>query len=83
VPRIYERTLHVSPFSVLIAVLIGGELLGVIGVFRALPLAAAIPIIVRIWREGVDTDAKPALQLPLSPTLSQPSTTEDRPNEPA
>jgi predicted PurR-regulated permease PerM len=51
VPRVYRDTLHVSSFAVLISVLIGGELLGVIGVLLALPIAAAIPTIERIWIE--------------------------------
>jgi predicted PurR-regulated permease PerM len=58
VSRIYGRTLHVAPLSVLIGVLAGGELLDIIGVLLALPLTAAIPIIVRLWRE--DVEAPPA-----------------------
>jgi predicted PurR-regulated permease PerM len=60
VPRIYGRTLHVSPFSVLVGVLVGGELLGVVGILLALPLTAAIPIVVHLWREDADdTPAAP------------------------
>ncbi|MEA2527269.1 MAG: hypothetical protein QOF73_4496, partial [Thermomicrobiales bacterium] len=51
VPRVYRDTLHVSSFAVLISVLIGGQLLGIIGVLLALPIAAAIPTIERIWIE--------------------------------
>jgi predicted PurR-regulated permease PerM len=51
VPRVYRNTLNVSSFAVLIAVLVGGELLGIIGVLLALPIAAAIPTIERIWIE--------------------------------
>lgn len=51
VPRVYRDTLHVSSFAVLVAVLIGGKLLGIIGVLLALPIAAAIPTIERIWIE--------------------------------
>jgi predicted PurR-regulated permease PerM len=51
VPRVYRGTLNVSSFAVLISVLIGGQLLGVIGVLLALPIAAAIPTIERIWIE--------------------------------
>ena len=51
VPRVYRNTLNVSSFAVLISVLIGGELLGIIGVLLALPIAAAIPTIERIWIE--------------------------------
>lgn len=51
VPRVYEKSLNVSSFAVLISVLIGGQLLGVIGVLLALPIAAVIPAIERIWIE--------------------------------
>jgi predicted PurR-regulated permease PerM len=49
VPKIYSETLNVSSFAVLVAVVIGGELLGIIGVLLALPIAAAIPVVERIW----------------------------------
>ncbi|HLF71067.1 MAG TPA: AI-2E family transporter [Dehalococcoidia bacterium] len=39
-PRVYSRTLNLPPLIVLIAVLCGGELLGITGVLLALPLAA-------------------------------------------
>ncbi len=51
VPRVYRGTLNVSSFAVLISVLVGGQLLGIIGVLLALPIAAAIPTIERIWIE--------------------------------
>ncbi len=51
VPRIYRGTLQISSFAVLVAVLIGGQLLGIVGVLLALPIAAAIPVVERIWRD--------------------------------
>jgi predicted PurR-regulated permease PerM len=48
-PRVFGRTLQLSPLAILIAVLIGGELLGILGVLLALPIAAAIPVVERIW----------------------------------
>jgi predicted PurR-regulated permease PerM len=51
VPRVYQKSLNVSSFAVLIAVLIGGQLLGIIGVLMALPIAAVIPAIEKIWIE--------------------------------
>lgn len=41
VPRIYGQTLNLPAVMVLLAVLIGGELLGVAGILLALPAAAA------------------------------------------
>ncbi len=51
VPRVFRGTLQISSFAVLVAVLVGGQLLGVVGVILALPIAAAVPVIERIWRE--------------------------------
>ncbi|CAA9554342.1 MAG: hypothetical protein AVDCRST_MAG49-2062 [uncultured Thermomicrobiales bacterium] len=60
VPRIYKGTLQISSIAVLIAVLIGGQLLGITGVLLALPIAAAIPAIERIWREDLAEPGTPA-----------------------
>jgi predicted PurR-regulated permease PerM len=60
VPRIYRGTLQISSIAVLIAVLVGGELLGILGVLLALPIAAAIPAIERIWREDIAEPGTPA-----------------------
>lgn len=56
VPRIYGNTLQVSSLSILVGVLVGGQLLGVLGVILALPITAAIPVIERIWVEPVPDD---------------------------
>jgi predicted PurR-regulated permease PerM/YHS domain-containing protein len=42
IPRLYERTMHLHPLLVLIAFMVGGRLLGLIGMLLAIPLAAAI-----------------------------------------
>lgn len=51
VPRIYGNTLQVSSLSILVGVLIGGQLLGIVGVILALPITAAIPVFERVWNE--------------------------------
>ncbi|MGH2562421.1 MAG: AI-2E family transporter [Thermomicrobiales bacterium] len=48
-PRIFGNRLQLSSFAILMAVLIGGQLLGILGIFLALPIAAAIPALERIW----------------------------------
>ena len=50
-PRVFSRTLQLSPLVTLLAVLIGGKLLGIVGVLFALPVAAAIPTVAAIWLE--------------------------------
>ena len=49
-PLIYRRTVDVSPLLVIIAILIGSTLLGVLGALVAIPVAAALQIMVRdVW----------------------------------
>ena len=62
VPRVYGRTLRLSPALVLVALLIGGTLLGMLGALLALPVAAGLQMIVRELRvelpgEGPDVEA--------------------------
>jgi predicted PurR-regulated permease PerM len=55
-PRVYGNTLQVTSLSILVGVLVGGQLLGVLGIVLSLPLTAAIPVIERVWREKVPHD---------------------------
>jgi predicted PurR-regulated permease PerM len=48
-PFIYKRTVSLHPLLVLVAVLVGGSQLGVLGALLAIPVAAALQIIVRDW----------------------------------
>lgn len=48
-PFIYKRTVSLHPLLVLIAVLIGGSQLGVLGALLAIPVAAATQIVVKDW----------------------------------
>lgn len=68
VPRVYQQTLQISAFGVLIAVAVGAQLLGIIGALIALPVAAAIPVIERVWREEQPPAPDPVeLGLPPAP----------------
>jgi predicted PurR-regulated permease PerM len=53
VPRVFRSSLQVSSISILLGILIGGQLLGVLGTLLALPVMAAIPVLERIWSEQV------------------------------
>jgi predicted PurR-regulated permease PerM len=46
-PLVYRRTVQLSPFVILVAVLIGATLLGVIGALVAIPVAGSIQVVVR------------------------------------
>lgn len=45
VPRVYSRTMKVSPLVALVALLVGARLLGILGMLVALPAVAALPVV--------------------------------------
>ena len=49
VPRVYGSTLGLQPMIVLVAVLVGGELLGIPGILLALPVAAAGKVVLDLF----------------------------------
>ncbi len=50
-PRVMDRAVHVPPVLTIVALLIGGSLLGIVGAFLAIPAAAALELIVTevVW----------------------------------
>jgi len=46
-PIVYKRAVELSPFTTIVAVLIAGSLLGVVGAILAVPFAAVIKIVLR------------------------------------
>jgi predicted PurR-regulated permease PerM len=56
VPRLYGRVFRMSPALILIALLIGGTLLGILGALLALPVAAGVQMIVREMRVELPGD---------------------------
>jgi predicted PurR-regulated permease PerM len=62
VPHVYGRTLRLSPVTVTVALLAGGELLGIVGALLALPLAAAVRVLIvdlRVDLPGEQPDEGP------------------------
>jgi len=53
-PRIYGRGVRLHPLAAIAAVLMGGELGGILGIYLAIPLAAAIRVIWRCWQDYAD-----------------------------
>ena len=45
-PRVMQRSVNVSPAATVVAVLVGGSLLGVLGALLAIPIAAAVQLVV-------------------------------------
>lgn len=59
-PFVYKRAVSVSPLLVIVSILVGSTLLGVLGALVAIPVAAAIQIVVRdLWRQGTLRNAPP------------------------
>jgi len=75
-PLVFARTVKLNPLTVIIAILIGVELLGILGALLAIPVASMIQVILRdVWdhRRGeikdeptVGVDKEPALDGPPS-----------------
>jgi predicted PurR-regulated permease PerM len=55
VPRVMSRAVELHPVAVMVAILAGGELLGVLGALLAVPLVASISVVVNeIQRERLE-----------------------------
>ena len=55
-PLVQARTVSVAPFLVIVSILIGSSLLGVLGALVAIPVAAAIQIVLKdLWNDGTIT----------------------------
>jgi predicted PurR-regulated permease PerM len=46
---VYGKTLQVNPIVTIVSVLAGAALLGILGALLAIPIAAAIQIVLRDW----------------------------------
>jgi predicted PurR-regulated permease PerM len=58
-PRVFGRTLKISPFVSLISVLIGGSLLGIPGVLLGPPIAALLWSALKVWGEDIESVTGP------------------------
>jgi predicted PurR-regulated permease PerM len=60
-PLVYRRALQVNPIVTIVSVLAGAALLGVLGALLAIPIAAAIQIVLRDWwaHRGAEPQAAP------------------------
>ena len=60
-PFVYGRAVQLHPLIVILAILVGGSLLGVLGALMAIPAAAAVQAVVRdAWRIRQESRAAPA-----------------------
>ena len=51
VPKIMGRVLGLSPVIIILAILVGAKLMGMLGVVIAVPVAAAISVLIQEWPE--------------------------------
>jgi len=62
-PHVYRRAMNMNPLLTIVSLLVGAELLGILGVLLAIPAAAAVQIILRGWwsyRQGGTTTVEGA-----------------------
>ncbi len=55
-PRVYGQSLRLSPLAVIVALLIGEQLLGIVGALLALPMAAGIRVLIENYRIALPGD---------------------------
>jgi predicted PurR-regulated permease PerM len=55
-PRIMGSTLELNPLATIFAVLAGGEVAGVLGVYLSIPIMATLRIVWRRWRTYSDVE---------------------------
>ncbi|HEU5433504.1 MAG TPA: AI-2E family transporter, partial [Thermomicrobiales bacterium] len=69
VPRVMKNAVGLTPLAVILAILIGGTLLGPLGALLAIPVAAAVQVLVADLlreREEADDDREPAVAVSIS-----------------
>jgi predicted PurR-regulated permease PerM len=54
VPKVMQRQVGVSPVTVIVALLIGGKLLGIVGAILAVPTAAIVLVVISEVLESRD-----------------------------
>jgi predicted PurR-regulated permease PerM len=59
-PRIMRNTVNISSVAVLLAALLGGNVLGVVGALMAIPLAAAVKVVLTPAVQSLTAGAPPA-----------------------
>jgi predicted PurR-regulated permease PerM len=58
VPQVMKKSLGLNPVVIIVAIIIGGKLLGIIGILVAVPVAAAIGVLMEEFVKQVEGEAK-------------------------
>jgi predicted PurR-regulated permease PerM len=64
-PRIMGKSLELHPLATIFAILAGGEVAGVIGVYLSIPIAATFRIFWKRWRAYTEADSAAPNEAPL------------------
>ena len=75
-PRVFGRTLNISPFTSLISVLIGSKLLGIPGVLLGPSVATMISAVIRVWADDIEVVTGPS-----GPKLTETWVDDDEPED--
>lgn len=67
VPKLMERAVNLHPLAVVLALIVGGELQGVLGAIVAVPLAAAIAVVLNEVRHVRHNEADETSRRPVAP----------------
>jgi len=79
-PFVYKRTVNVPPLAVIVAILAGSSILGVLGALVAIPIAAAVQILIREFY-GEEPAHRPPLSEGPPPDAPEPDPPDpDRPD---
>ena len=70
---IYKRTVEVHPLVVIVAILVGAQLLGVLGALVAIPIAATIQSILRDLYRYRREDRAVDAEVAIAPTAAEPT----------
>jgi predicted PurR-regulated permease PerM len=73
-PAVYGKALSVNPLVTIISVLVGAQLLGILGALLAIPVAAAIQILLRDWWSNRGAGVSGAYARDHEPVLQAPAT---------
>jgi predicted PurR-regulated permease PerM len=68
-PSIHKRTVKLNPLWIIIAVLIGTQLLGIVGALVAIPVAGIVQVLVQDWARHRGEDDDPPTEATVVPAL--------------
>ena len=78
-PTIFKRTVNVPPLAVIVAILAGSAMLGIVGALVAIPIAAALQIVLKEFYSGMTATSGTVI---LPEDVPPPGRDDDEPPQP-